>query len=213
MNRALFRSTLLSGMIAAALAPAAYAGDQPPPTDSAPASSSSTATPAAASPAVKTQAQREAEARTNAVNLTGVTVTPLRDSLQGAQAIKQNAKMVVDSIVAEDIGKLPDNSVADALQRVTGVQVAQGFQGETTSVVIRGLPNAVTTLNGRELFSSGGRQFSFQDLPATAVSGLDVYKSTDATMVTGGIPERVAVTPAHVPASQPDWRWRISARI
>jgi TonB-dependent receptor len=187
MKRALLRSTLLSVMIAAALAPAAYAGEQPPPADAAPASSSTAAAPAAANPAPKTQAQREAEARNNAVNLTGVTVTPLRDSLQGAQAIKQNAKMVVDSIVAEDIGKLPDNSVADALQRVTGVQVAQGFQGETTSVVIRGLPNAVTTLNGRELFSSGGRQFSFQDLPATAVSGLDVYKSTDATMVTGGI--------------------------
>jgi TonB-dependent receptor len=131
-------------------------------------------------------AQTEASTQ-NAQNLAGVTVTPLRDSLKTAQSIKQDSPLIVDSIVAEDIGKLPDNSVADALQRVTGVQVAQGFQGETTSVVIRGLPNAVTTLNGREIFSSGGREFSFQDLPATAVSGLDVYKSTDATMVTGGI--------------------------
>src|ERR1700754_3917717 len=185
MNPIRIQTTLLATMIAAALAPAAHASDQPPATD---ASQATPGTPSTTTDAQKnkTQAQREADAK-NAVNLSGVTVTPVRDSLQSAQSLKQNARMVVDSIVAEDIGKLPDNSVADALQRVTGVQVAQGFQGETTSVVIRGLPNAVTTLNGREFFSSGARQFSFQDLPATAVSGLDVYKSTDATMVTGGI--------------------------
>lgn len=123
----------------------------------------------------------------NATTLSQVVVTPLQNSLRSAQTIKQDAAMIVDSVVAEDIGKLPDNSVADALQRVTGVQVAQGFQGETSTVVIRGLPNAVTTLNGRQIFNAGGREFSFQDLPATAVSGLDVYKSTDASMVTGGI--------------------------
>ncbi|WP_251277076.1 TonB-dependent receptor plug domain-containing protein, partial [Enterobacter hormaechei] len=87
---------------------------------------------------------------------------------------------VVDSIVAEDIGKLPDNSVADALQRVTGVQVAQGNQGETTGVVIRGLPNVISTLNGREIFSSSGRGYAFQNLPATAIKSLNVYKSSEA---------------------------------
>ena len=50
-----------------------------------------------------------------AVDLDTVTVTALRQSLETAQTIKQEAAMVVDSIVAEDIGKLPDNSVADAL--------------------------------------------------------------------------------------------------
>lgn len=144
-------------------------------------------------PSKDTAAARDRKAKKKAqapdvTNLSGVTVTsPLRASLQSAQEIKRDSRMVVDSVVAEDIGKLPDNSVADALQRVTGVQVAQGFQGETNTVVIRGLPNAVTTYNGREIINSGGRQFAFQDLPASAVSGLDVYKSTDATMVTGGI--------------------------
>lgn len=155
------------------------AGDQ---SDSPPQAHAPKKTPGAAGQASQADASSK-----NAVNLSSVTVTPLRDSLKSAQTIKQDSSMIVDSVVAEDIGKLPDNSVADALQRVTGVQVAQGFQGETSSVVIRGLPNAVTTLNGREIFNAGGREFSFQDLPATAVSGLDVYKSTDATMVTGGI--------------------------
>jgi TonB-dependent receptor len=123
----------------------------------------------------------------NAVNLSGVTVTPLRNSLASAQSIKQNERMVVDSIVAEDIGKLPDNSVADALQRITGVQVAQGFQGETSSVVIRGLPNVATTLNGREITSGVGRSFAFQNLPSTAVKTIKVYKSSEASLTSGGI--------------------------
>lgn len=134
------------------------------------------------------QKRREAkEAAKNATNLSTVTVAPLRASLQSAQTIKQNSRMVVDSIVAEDIGKLPDNSVADALQRVTGVQISQGVTGETTGVTIRGLPNVVTTLDGREFFNAFGRQFSFQDLPATAVAGLDVYKTSEASMISGGI--------------------------
>ncbi len=122
-----------------------------------------------------------------ATDLDTVTVTALRQSLQTAQTLKQEAAMVVDSIVAEDIGKLPDNSVADALQRVTGVQVAQGNQGETTGVVIRGLPNVVSTLNGREIFSSSGRGYAFQNLPATAIKTLSVYKSSEASLPLGGI--------------------------
>jgi len=116
-----------------------------------------------------------------------VMVTALRYSLHTAQVIKQEADVVVDSIVAEDIGKLPDNSVADALQRVTGVQIAQGGQGEATTVVIRGLPNVISTLNGREIFSASGRGYAFQNLPATAVKTLRVYKSSEASLPLGGI--------------------------
>ena len=183
--------TLLSSAICACFSPvhatSAPTGDKAVSSEAA--SQQNVETDGQAKPATKQKTRPSAEqaARQNATDLSGVVVSPIRASLESAQSIKRNSRMVVDSIVAEDIGKLPDNSVADALQRVTGVQVAQGFQGETTSVVIRGLPNVVTTLNGRQLFGSDGRQFSFQDLPATAVSGLDVYKSTDATMLTGGI--------------------------
>ncbi|WMJ68234.1 TonB-dependent receptor [Stenotrophomonas sp. 24(2023)] len=133
-----------------------------------------------------TSTQQAAEQPT-ATNLDTVVVTALRQSLQTAQSMKQEAEMVVDSIVAEDIGKLPDNSVADALQRVTGVQIAQGTQGETTGVVIRGLPNVISTLNGREIFSSSGRGYAFQNLPATAIKSLNVYKSSEASLPLGGI--------------------------
>lgn len=127
------------------------------------------------------------DAKKHVVDLSQMTVTPLRQSLASAQSLKQDSRMVVDSIVAEDIGKLPDNSVADAMQRITGVQVAQGFQGETSSVVVRGLPNVITTLNGREIFSGVGRGFAFQNLPATAVKTVQVYKSSEASLPDGGI--------------------------
>lgn len=192
MNRAYIRKTLLAAMIATAFS-AAHAADVPaaqtPAGDQAqaaqPPTTGSPATAPAAAP--KKAATANEAAPQDAVNLSGVVVTPLRNSLQSAQSIKQDSRMIVDSIVAEDIGKLPDNSVADALQRITGVQVAQGFQGETDSVVIRGLPNVITTLNGREIFSGVGRAFAFQNLPSTAVKTVQVYKTSEASLPTGGI--------------------------
>uniref|UniRef100_UPI0025F1D157 TonB-dependent receptor plug domain-containing protein n=1 Tax=Sphingomonas sp. TaxID=28214 RepID=UPI0025F1D157 len=68
-----------------------------------------------------------------------IVVTGVRASIRSAQAIKRNATAVVDSIVAEDIGKLPDNTVSDALQRVTGIQVSRNG-GEVNTVLVRGLP-------------------------------------------------------------------------
>ena len=85
-----------------------------------------------------------------------VVVTGVRASLSSAEAIKRNAPAIVDSIVAEDIGKLPDNTVSDALQRVTGVQVTRGG-GEAGTVLIRGLPNIATLINGREAFTGTAR--------------------------------------------------------
>ncbi|WP_233840860.1 TonB-dependent receptor [Dyella sp. 2HG41-7] len=131
--------------------------------------------------------QKKKATQQEASTLSTVVVTPLRSSLGSAAEIKQDSDNIVDSIVSEDIGKLPDNSVADALQRITGVQVAQGFQGETNSVVVRGLPNVVTTLNGREIVSGVGRQYAFQNLPATAVKSVEVYKTSDASLPAGGI--------------------------
>ncbi|HZX76901.1 TonB-dependent receptor [Lysobacter sp.] len=169
MNRRFPRSLLSLSILSALMLPhLALAQDAP-----------------AQQPAATSQDQAGAQ---QATDLDTVVVTAsLRESLQTAQTIKQDSDMVVDSIVAEDIGKLPDNSVADALQRVTGVQIAQGNQGEATNVVIRGLPNVISTLNGREIFSASGRGYAFQNLPATAVRTLSVYKTSEASLPLGGI--------------------------
>lgn len=115
-----------------------------------------------------------------------IVVSGLRASLQSAQERKRNADQIVDAVVAEDIGKLPDNSAAEALARVTGVQVGRQV-GEANQVLVRGLPDVATTFNGREIFSYDGRSVALQDFPAAALQGLEVYKSTTADQIEGGI--------------------------
>ncbi len=116
-----------------------------------------------------------------------IVVTGIRQSLARAAEIKRESVNVVDSIVAEDIGKLPDLTTASALQRVPGVQVVIGGNNEVVGARIRGLEDIVSTLNGREIFTGVGRGFSFQDLPAEALAGVDVYKSNSADRIEGGV--------------------------
>ena len=130
---------------------------------------------------VQTQAQAEQD------SFNEIVVTGIRQSLAQAQAIKQNSDNVVDSIVADDIGKFPDRTVASALQRVPGVQVTVGNNNEIVAPIIRGLGDILTTLDGREIFTGVGRGFSYQDLPAEALAGADVYKSNSANLIEGGV--------------------------
>jgi iron complex outermembrane receptor protein len=116
-----------------------------------------------------------------------IVVTGLRASLAKAATIKRESANVVDSIVADDIGKFPDRTVAAALQRVPGVQVTVGDNNEIVSPIVRGLSDILTTLDGREIFTGVGRSFAYQDLPAEALAGADVYKSTSANLIEGGV--------------------------
>ncbi|HEX4266696.1 MAG TPA: TonB-dependent receptor [Steroidobacteraceae bacterium] len=115
-----------------------------------------------------------------------VVVSGLRQSLNQAQMIKSLNPDVVDAIVAQDIGKFPDNTVGDALQRVPGVQVTRDAD-QIIGVNIRGLPNVETTLNGDEIFTTNLRTFDFQNMPAEALAGVDVYKTSSADQIEGGI--------------------------
>ncbi|EJL34337.1 TonB-dependent receptor [Novosphingobium sp. AP12] len=111
-----------------------------------------------------------------------IVVTGVRASLQSAQSIKQNSPQIVDSIVAEDIGKLPDRNIAEALQRIPGIQVQRTY-GEGSSVAIRGLTQVRTELNGRDIFTaSGTNQLSLEDIPSELLGGIDVYKNPSADL-------------------------------
>jgi TonB-dependent receptor len=121
-----------------------------------------------------------------------IIVTGLRRSLQSAQAVKRDSDGIVDAIVAEDIGKLPDTFASAALARVTGVQVTRGA-GEAAGVQIRGLPDISTTYNGREIFTAEGRFVQIQDFPAGTVAALEVFKSGTANLIEGGIGGQVNV--------------------
>ena len=87
---------------------------------------------------------------------------------------------------AQDIGTLPVNTVGEALQRVRGVQVTRN-NDQVVGVNIRGLPYVETTLNGDEIFTTNQRTFDFQNMPAEALSGVDVYETGSADKVEGGI--------------------------
>jgi TonB-dependent receptor len=126
------------------------------------------------------------DARAEAAAVEEIVVTGHRESAANAQAIKRAAIEVVDSIVAEDIGKLPDNNVADALARVTGIQIRRD-SGEGNAVLIRGLPNIFTLLNGREVFTTTSRFIALADIPSNMLQRVDVYKTTGANLIEGGI--------------------------
>ncbi|WP_447761818.1 TonB-dependent receptor [Sphingopyxis panaciterrae] len=116
-----------------------------------------------------------------------IIVTGVRQSLERAAEVKRNAVQVVDSIVATDIGKLPDPTVAAALQRVPGIQVQNDRNNELSTVRIRGLTDILTTVNGREVATTTGRGFDLQDVPAEALARIDAYKSQTADQIEGGV--------------------------
>lgn len=118
-----------------------------------------------------------------------ILVRGLRNSLVQSMNNKRFADSVTDSITATDIGKLPDATIADSLQRITGVQINRSG-GEGSSVNIRGANQVGVTLNGEQMLSAGSVttvQPNFTDIPSTMVSGLDVLKSTQAHNIAGGI--------------------------
>nr|WP_315220582.1 TonB-dependent receptor [uncultured Duganella sp.] len=125
-----------------------------------------------------------------------VVITGQRAALQSAQKIKQNADEVVDSISADDIGKLPDRSVTEVLQRVSGVTIDRAmsradpdhFSVEGSGVSVRGLSYVRSELNGRDSFSAnGGRSLNFEDVPPELMAGVDIYKNPSAEQVEGAI--------------------------
>lgn len=141
----------------------------------------------AAEPAAPQSAQGGSGNSADDATTEEIVVTGVRASLSSAQSIKQNADQIVDSIVAEDIGKLPDRNVAEALQRITGIQIQRNF-GEGSQVAIRGLSQVRTEINGRDIFTANsGRTLSLEDVPSELLAGVDVYKNPSAEMIEGGL--------------------------
>ena len=125
-----------------------------------------------------------------------IIVTGYRKALETAQTLKRDADTFVDVLSAEDIGALADRSVAEALQRVPGVNISRfeqrndpdRFSVEGSGVVIRGLPYVLSNLNGRDIFSAnGGRELSFNDVSPELLGRVEVYKNSTADMIEGSI--------------------------
>src|SRR5215831_13535006 len=126
---------------------------------------------AISSPVVNAQ---DANKKEDATDLQEVVVTGIRSSLESSQEIKKSAEVFVDSVTAEDIGAMPDRSVTEVLQRIPGVAINRfagsndpdHFSIEGSGVVVRGLNQVRSELNGRDTFSANnGRFLSFADVP------------------------------------------------
>lgn len=118
-----------------------------------------------------------------------IVVTGFRASLENAVNVKKNAQSIVESVSAEDIGKLPDASIGESIARLPGL-TSQRLFGRANSVAIRGLgPDlSSTTMNGRPQTSTGEqRNVEFDQFPSETVSRIDVYKSPMATLIHQGL--------------------------
>ncbi|OYQ31581.1 hypothetical protein CHU95_20785 [Niveispirillum lacus] len=133
-----------------------------------------------------------------------IIVTGLRASLEQAVDIKRDAPQVMDVITASDVGKLPDINVAEALQRVTGVQITRVF-GEGQSVSVRGLQQVRVEVDGRTLLGWSarlsppendqlGRSSGLDSVPSSLFGKLAVYKTPLASQVEGGLGGTVNLT-------------------
>jgi iron complex outermembrane receptor protein len=130
-----------------------------------------------------------AQAQDDAAVLEEVIVTGMRANLIESLDQKREANQVKDVVTAEDIGKMPDQNIADVLMRIPGVSVMQGM-GEGEAVSVRGTSPSLNkiTLNGQVLSNPGGeRDFNLNLMSSQLVSALEVLKSPTAEMVEGSI--------------------------
>lgn len=143
--------------------------------------------PAAAQDATATSEQTAGEQ--------DVVITARRRALEAADARKKASESIISSVVADEAGKLPDNSITEVLQRVSGVSIVRfaalndpdHFSVEGSGIQVRGLSGVASRLNGREIFSAnGGRSLIWGDVTPELMSAVDIYKSATADLIEGG---------------------------
>ena len=126
-----------------------------------------------------------------------VVVSGIRHSIETSIATKREAVSVVEVVSSEDIGKLPDTSIADSIARLPGI-TAQRIEGRPAAISIRGLSEdyAGALLNGRQVVSSGeGRSAEYDQFPSELVSQVIVYKTVDALVVGQGLSGTIDIRP------------------
>ncbi len=139
---------------------------------------------ALSTPAFAAEEAKAAEQEVEVIQVTGI-----RGSLIKSQAIKMSSASIVESISAEDIGKLPDSSIAESLARLPGL-TGERSNGRTSGISIRGFKEDFigTSLNGREVIGIGdNRGVEFDLYPSEIMTGATVYKSTEADLMVQGI--------------------------
>ncbi len=141
-----------------------------------------------------------------------VIATGIRSSLKQSLDVKRGSDQVVDAITAEDVGKFPDNNIAESLQRITGVAIDRDG-GEGQFITVRGLGPQfnLVTLNGRTLATdNAGREFSFDTISSDIISRAEVFKTATPNLQSGGIGANVNIVTAS-PLDRPGTHLSLSA--
>jgi len=118
-----------------------------------------------------------------------VVVTGIRRGIEDAIKLKENSGSIVEAISAEDIGKLPDTSIAESIARLPGL-TSQRAEGRASAISLRGTDPGFTTtlLNGREQVSTGdNRSIEYDQYPSELLSSVVVYKTPDAHLIGQGL--------------------------
>jgi TonB-dependent receptor len=148
-----------------------------------------------------TTATTEGNQAPNSGNGSQIVVTGIRASLRSARNRKRSADQLIDGVDAQDIGALPDRSVAETLQRIPGVSLTRTASELTTGrptdpgriapegggITIRGLTGVASTTNGRDIFSAGSRALDWSEISSDLIAGVDVYKNPSAEMIEGAL--------------------------
>ena len=145
-----------------------------------------------------TVAQTQQSESSQSDTLDTVVVTGMVGSINRSISIKRDETAIVDAVSAEDVGKFPDNNIAESLQRITGVEITRDANGEGQYVSVRGLPTDFTyfTFNGMAMSSitgQGSRSFDYSLLATDFIASLSVYKSSRADLDEGGIAANVNI--------------------
>ena len=124
-----------------------------------------------------------------------ITVTGVRAAIENAINIKQSSDMIVEAVSAEDIGKLPDTSIAESISRLPGL-TSQRSDGRASDISIRGTDPQFANglLNGREQVSTGdNRSIEYDQYPSELISGVVVYKTPEASLIGQGLSGTIAL--------------------
>jgi len=151
---------------------------------------------------------------TENANVEEVVVTGFARSIQNAIDVKRNADTVVQAISADDIGGLPDVSIADALGRVPGITVTREG-GQAGRIQVRGMSGGFvfSTLNGREQVSpNGSRAMEYSQFPSELINSVQVYMSPKASLIEGGVSGSVELKTANPLDMTEDMKFNLSAR-
>jgi iron complex outermembrane recepter protein len=119
-----------------------------------------------------------------------VVITGIRRSIESSITAKRNSDSITENITAEDLGKLPDVSIAESLARLPGLTGQRSSDGRVNVISIRGLSPAFSgvLLNGREMVSSNdGRAVEYDQFPSELIGAATVYKTPNASLMGQGL--------------------------